>query len=159
MDHFIVSTPTCHFLWQGTTIIYFIMFSTQQRCTLPITSKLRSMHAHPPIDPKSKGLYLKHSNHCFVLAIQNTHAIYNWLVPIFVCEWTLLNKIVLPIIMFIVQWINAQTNPSLHALSYFSPNLLMCVVWGIQVHKLLSLVSQSTWKLWLFQFCCSCHKY
>jgi hypothetical protein len=47
--------------------------------------------------------------------------------------------------LFIVQWIkNAQTNPSLHALSSFSPNIFMCVIWGIQVHKLLSLVSQST---------------
>jgi hypothetical protein len=65
--------------------------------------------------------------------------------------------------MFIVQWIkHAQTNPSLHAISYFSPNLFMCVAWGIQVHKLFSSVSQSTWsvwKLWHFQFCCSCHKY
>ncbi len=164
MDHFIVYTPTCHFLWQGTTIIYFIMFSTQQRCTLPFNSKLRLMHAHPPIDPKSKGSYLKHSDHCFILEIHNTHAIYIWFVPIFVCEWTLLNnKIVFPTIMFIVQWIkHAQTNPSLHAISYFSPNLFMCVAWGIQVHKLFSSVSQSTWsvwKLWHFQFCCSCHKY
>ncbi len=96
------------------------MVFTQQKCTLPFTSKLRLMHAHPPTDPKSKGFYLKHSNHCFILAIQNMHAIFNWFVSIFVCEWTLLNKIVLPIIMFIVQWIkHAQTNPSLHALSSF----------------------------------------
>jgi hypothetical protein len=41
--------------------------------------------------------------------------------------------------LFIVQWIkHAQTNPSLHALSYFSPNLFMCVARGIQVHKLFS---------------------
>ncbi len=101
---------------------------------------------HTPIDPKSKRFYLKHSNHCFVLVIQNTHAIYIWLFPIFVCEWTLLNnKIVFPTILFIVQWIkHAQTNPSLHALSLFSPNLFMCIVWGIQVHKPPSLVSQST---------------
>jgi hypothetical protein len=47
--------------------------------------------------------------------------------------------------LFIVQWIkHAQTNPSLHALSSFSPNLFTCVVWGIQVHKPLSLVSQNT---------------
>ncbi len=146
MDDFIVSTPTCHSLWQGTTIMYFIMFSTQQGCTLPFISKLRLMHAHPPINPKSKGFYLKHSNHCFVLIIQNTHAINIWLFPNFICEWTLLNnKIVFPTILFIVQWIkNAQTNPSLHALSSFSPNIFMCVIWGIQVHKLLSLVSQST---------------
>jgi hypothetical protein len=145
MGRFIVSTPTCHSLWQGTTIIYFIMFCTQQGCTLPFTSKLKSMHAHPPIEPKSKGFYLKHSNRYFVLVIQNTHAIYIWLVPIFICEWTLLNnKIVFPTILFIVQWIkHVQTNPFLHALSSFSPNLFMCVVWGIQVHKPLSLVSQS----------------
>ncbi len=44
----------------------------------------------------------------------------------------------------------------------FSPNLFMCVAWGIQIHKLFSLVSENTWniwKLWLFQFCCSRHKY
>jgi hypothetical protein len=140
------------------------MFSTQQRCTLPFTSKLRSMHAPPPPNRSQiKRLLFKTLKSLFCPS-NPKYACHIQLTCSHLCLWMNFvkqdsssnNNVYCPM---------NQTCPNqpLFACTFivFS-NLFMWVAWGIQVHKLLSFISQSTWNIWkllLFQFCCSHHKH